>query len=421
MIFLSLVFSFFALTGHFAWYIIVLVLFFAFLFACLFRVKREIRGIALSVKKFVRDKRFEKFVLDESDVFSRLKEQINNLIEITEPLIKTKESALEQIKKITDVMDFPVFLLSSSGRILLYNNASEIFVRKGCDNCFYYEVFKSVSLSDIVGKCLNKDIKGEEFRIFGRIYSVNSFGNISLTGERSVLCMFEDVTAEKTKEKLEREFISAVSHELKTPLSVIEGAADILADKSLSSGERHKFVSLIGENARRMNSLVRNLLILTEIRSDKKFKKERINLREITEYVLKEESPSIKEKKLCVETHFEDVEIIGNKFLLTEMVRNIFDNAVKYTEIGKITFTLSFENSFAKIVVKDTGPGMSEEILSHIFEPFYREDVSRTRSTGGTGLGLTIAKRVANLHGGNVTVKSVIDKGTEFVIQIPGF
>ncbi len=418
---LSLVFSFFALTGHFVWYVITLVLFFALLLTCFFKMKREIRGIASSVKNFVKNKKFERFVLDERDIFSELKEQINNLFEITEPLMRTKEDALKPIKKIADVMEFPVFLLSGSGKILLSNNASEIFIRKGCDNCFYYEVLKTVSLVDIVGKCLNEDLKNREFKVFGRIYRVNSFGNLGLTSEKSVLCMFEDITSEKTKDELERGFISAVSHELKTPLSVIKSAADILADESVNGEEKEKFIRLIKENALRMDTLVKKLLILAEIRSDKKFKKERINLREVAELVLKEEIPFTKGKKLCIENSFEDVEIIGNRFLITEMMRNVLDNAVKYTDEGKITFLVTFENSFAKIVIKDTGPGMSEDISSHIFEPFYREDVSRTRSTGGTGLGLTIARRVANLHGGNITVKSTPGEGTKFVIQIPVF
>ncbi len=409
----------FAFTGRFFLFIVsILLAFLSGVFYCL-KIRKELESINNILKDNLNSGKFEKFVLDGKDYFVVLKEYINNLYEITAPLLKMKKSALGQIRKIVDVMDFPVILLSYNGKIILYNKSAEIFLRKGCDTCFYFEVVKDIRLSDVIGRCLNTNVNNEEFGIFGRIYKITNFRNLTLTGEELVLCMFEDVTSERERERFEREFVSAVSHELKTPLSVISASSEIILDETVSVKEKRKFATLIKENAERMNDLVKKLLILTEIRSEKRFKKERINLKTVTESVLKEKSREIKKKNIVLKKELEDAEILGNSFLLSEMLGNILDNAIKYTDNGSITVLIKKENAFAIILIKDTGTGIKKEALSHIFEPFYREDTSRARVTGGTGLGLTIAKRVANLHKGNITVRSEPGKGTEFVIQIP--
>ena len=411
--------SIFAFTGHFFLFVIAMLFVLGVGIFCYAKFRKEIQAIAFHLKNSLESKQLKKFVLYERDDFAVLKGLINNLFETMQPLLYIKNSALNQIKKIIDVMDFPVILLSYSGKIVLYNKSAEFFLRIRCDNCFYFEVVKNQILSNVIGKCLNADIKGEEFGVSGRVFRVSNFRDLALTGEKLVLCLFEDVTSEREKEKFEREFISAVSHELKTPLSVINSSADIFLDTSVSEAEKLKFAELLKQNAERMNDLVKKLLVLTEIRSGKRFKKERINMKEIAELVSQSLRGKIREKRLLFEECYEDVEVVGNRFLLIEMLNNVLHNAVKYTDKGKVVFSVSKENSFAVVRIRDTGRGMKENTLLHIFEPFYREDFSRARLSGGTGLGLTIAKRVAHLHGGNITVKSKLGEGTEFLIQIP--
>ncbi len=374
---------------------------------------------ATSQIKYLRNgKQNNNYIIRKGDDFADIKEQLNNLSDEIFPMIKNRKDIADQIKNIIDLMDSPVILLDHDGRIVLYNRASEIFMRTSCNNCFYYELLKNTILLNTVEHCLNANPGNYEFKTEGKIYQINSFRNVYIAGKKLIFCVFNDITLLRKKDNLEREFISAVSHELKTPLSVILGMSEILNEEEISDKERKKYIKSVMKNAERMNELIKKLLILIEIRASKKINKDRINLKECTETVLENERSYAKNKNITIKTDLKDVWIPGDKFLLTEMIRNIVNNAIRYTDKGYVAIKVS-KNSFATVTIRDSGIGIDSEILPHLFEPFYRGDNSRTRASGGTGLGLTIAKRIATLHSGNITVKSSIGEGTKFTIQFP--
>ena len=382
------------------------------------KLTSEIKRVALHIQDIVHKKAYDKFVLTRVDEFVSIKEELNNLTEETVPMIQNNKDIKKQVKGIIDTMSSPVIMLDYNGKVILYNKSAEAFIRSNCEGCFYFEILKSIEFIDVIGKCLNSDLNGQEIKIGKNIYEVKSFRNVQLTGQKLIFCVFNEITLSVEKDKFEREFISAVSHELKTPLSAISGAADILAEENISPDEREQFVKIIRSSSDRMNELIKKLLILTEIRSGKNLKKSRVNLKECVNQILNTELPFAEKKGVTIKAKLEDAWVLGDEFLLTEMIRNIVNNAVKYTDKGIVDITIK-KDSFVSISIKDSGSGLNEEELTHIFEPFYRADTSRARKSGGTGLGLTIAKRIAVLHNGNITVISKTGEGAEFTIQLP--
>ncbi len=410
LVFIVLRFYFFSVIGILICVIILIIAYKRFI--C------NAKELEFHLKNAMSKNQFGKFILQKDDELVFVKEQLNNLFEIIEPLILNGKDVVNRVRDIINVINSPILLLDSKGRIVLYNKASEIFMRGKCNDCSYFEALKNMSLIDIVGHCINSNVNNRDVKIEESIYRVNSFQKADLAGEKLIFCIFTDITLLKKKNNLEREFISSVSHELKTPLSVISGAVDIISEKDVLPEERMKFVRIIKDNSERMNNLIKKLLILTEIRSTEKIKKKRVNLKNCVESILRTELDRAKQKSIFVKTNLEDVWVMGNEFLLLEMIRNIADNAIKYTDKGMVEIIV-IRDSFAIITIRDSGPGISKELLPHIFEPFYRADKSRARISGGTGLGLTIARRIALLHKGNITVKSSVGKGTEFTIQLP--
>lgn len=220
----------------------------------------------------------------------------------------------------------------------------------------------------------------------------------------------------------QNQFVSDASHELRTPISVVKGYADLLERWGKDEKQvLEESVKAIQNEANHMNKLVEKLLFLA--RSDmnaQKLEKEQFNLNELIVEIYKETKMIDNEHTIILESLPEDILLFGDKRLIKEAIRAFVENSIKYTDYGgsiKIVLESSEEN--AKIGVIDTGSGIKEEDISKIFDRFYRADKSRTKKSGGTGLGLSIAKWIIDSHEGTISVKSVEGEGTEIWTFIP--
>ena len=402
-------------------------LFFALLTAIIFFylterrwIKKEISHISDALLQLRNHGNYEKFVLLPSDPFIKVKTQLNNLLEESGFLFESESEIMSSLRDILNLLHIPVFVMDKKGRVLIANSSCKTLKKASvkCENCFYYEFFYSLELMDLIAESLDRNVDNREVRVGGRIYKANSFHRKLNSGKEVIIFVLNDITEQIEKEIMEREFISAVSHELKTPLSVISGVLDILKEERLTESEKEEFIKRMESNVSRMNGLVKELLILTEIRHRKNIPKVRINLKDCIISVLDAEKYSFKEGKFSLRSSLEDAWILGDSFLIKEMIKNIVENALKYSRGSEVSVTLK-KGDFAEISIKDNGVGINESDIEHIFEPFYRLEHSRSRKGGGTGLGLTIAKRVAELHKGHITVRSAQGRGTEFIIQLP--
>ncbi len=383
-------------------------------------VKKELSRMSDALLQLRNRGNYEKFVLLPSDPFIKVKTQLNNLFEESGFLFESEGEIMSILRDILNLLHIPVFVMDKKGRVLIANSPCNTLKKTSvkCGNCFYYEFFYSLELMDLIAESLDRNVNNREVRVGGHIYKANSFHRKLNNKREVVIFVLNDITEQVEKEIMEREFISAVSHELKTPLSVISGALDILKEEQLTELEKMEFIKRMESNVSRMNGLVRELLILTEIRYRKNIPKARINLKDCIVSVLDAEKYSFKEGGFSLRLSLEDVWILGDLFLIKEMIKNIVENALKYSRGSEVSVTLK-KGDFAEIGIKDNGIGINEADIEHIFEPFYRLEHSRSRKGGGTGLGLTIAKRVAELHKGHITVRSTRGKGTEFIIQMP--
>lgn len=234
-------------------------------------------------------------------------------------------------------------------------------------------------------------------------------------------------------ENLRREFSANVSHELKTPLQVISGYAELLASPNIPPQDAQRFALVIGEEATHMRELIDDVLTLSRLDDPvlENAGKEPIELFALTKTAAEALLPLAEKNEVIVRVLGNKTEIVGNPTLLTQIIRNVIGNAIAYSNRGgevtvMVDKTLVAEGlnedlpqSEAYIRVKDTGIGISPEDQEKIFERFYRVDKSRSKERGGTGLGLAIAKHAAAFHGGTITVESQRGKGATFTVHLP--
>jgi two-component system, OmpR family, phosphate regulon sensor histidine kinase PhoR len=253
-------------------------------------------------------------------------------------------------------------------------------------------------------------------------------------GDGKKLLLSNDVTVREAAELMRRDFVANVSHEIRTPLTVLSGFVETLQTLDLDEVERTKYLSLMGQQTQRMQSLVSDLLILSRLEgspsplSDIWTRADAlINTCELEAKSLKSEL-AIKNSKLNdVENLVFDVqpnlELAGSQTELLSAMCNLVNNAVRYTPSeGRISVSLqALDKGGAVFTVVDTGAGISAEHLPRLTERFYRVDTSRSRESGGTGLGLAIVKHVVQRHGGELKISSTLGKGSTFGFTLPDF
>ena len=220
-------------------------------------------------------------------------------------------------------------------------------------------------------------------------------------------------------ETLRTDFISNVSHELKTPLAIIQNYGTILQNPELSEKEQMEYAKAITEQTRKLSVLITNILKLNRLENQQIFpEKQDYNLSEqICECLLGFEQ-AWEKKNLEIETDIdEDVMVCQDAELLSLVWNNLFSNAVKFCkEEGKIAVSVKKEKDGVLVSVSDEGCGISPEVGAHIFEKFYQGDTSH--ATQGNGLGLALVKRVIDIVGGEIHVQSVLGKGSTFLVRL---
>lgn len=222
-------------------------------------------------------------------------------------------------------------------------------------------------------------------------------------------------------EQTRQQFISDVSHEFQTPLTSIKGFATILKDENLTEEQRTKYADIILFESQRLSQLSKNMLQLTLLEGeDIELNIETYSLTQQLQRVISSLEESAKSKDIEIEVNFPKKEVIiaGDQNRLEQVWINLLNNAIKYTnEEGYISVNLKRTSKDVEVMISDTGIGIDEEGLRHIFERFYRED--KARAVGGNGLGLSIVKSIVELHHGSVNVKSQKDVGSEFYVTLP--
>ncbi len=235
-----------------------------------------------------------------------------------------------------------------------------------------------------------------------------------------------EMEADAQSEGIRRDFVANVSHELRTPVAIVKGFAETLDEdyEELSGKKRREFIGKIRKNSDRLCSLVEDLLKLAELESPS----HSLNLNDgklamVAEAVAERFEEQLDEtQSVQLELAEEKKTIRFDPVKIERVIENLLDNALRYARgfsIITIRTIIDREKNEMHCEVEDDGSGIPEKDLPHLFERFYRVDKGRSRESGGTGLGLSIVKHVVELHGGSVTVRSELEKGTTFSFSLP--
>lgn len=223
----------------------------------------------------------------------------------------------------------------------------------------------------------------------------------------------------KEQEGIRKRLTGDISHELKTPLTNIQSHLEAMIDGIWEPTEE-RLIS-VKEEAERLTSLVSDMQKLNKYDEySMKIKKDIVNISDVICFVVFQFSNLAKSKKIKIEYEKKDIQISCDKDKITQALVNILSNAIRYSNEGStIVIEEKLKDDKLSISIEDQGLGISAEDLPYVFERFYRADKSRTRATGGTGIGLTIVKSIVSSHGGEVKVESELGKGSRFTIILP--
>ena len=245
-----------------------------------------------------------------------------------------------------------------------------------------------------------------------------------LRGEEdgSVSLVLHDITEVERLNQVRQDFVANVSHELKTPLTSVRGYAETLLDGGLEDVEhRESFVRTIREQSIRLESLVDDLLSLADLeRPDMRLRREPFDLREAVERQIAILRARAEQASLTIDLEpGPPAPVLADRLRIDQVIANLLDNAIKYTEWGGVRVRLGRAGTRVSCEVEDTGSGIPAEDVPRIFERFYRVDKARSREKGGTGLGLAIVRHILALHGGRISVESVVGRGSTFRFDLP--
>jgi signal transduction histidine kinase len=247
--------------------------------------------------------------------------------------------------------------------------------------------------------------------------------NVKRKDELGILAdSFNLMTKELSElEQMRKDFVSNVSHEIQSPLTSIRGYSEMLKDEAISSEERNIFLDIIQQETERLSRLSENLLKLASLESNHHpFHPESYRLDEQIRKLVAFLEPQWSKKRLKMNVRLEKINIVADQDQLNQVWLNLLSNSIKFTpEEGSIQVKLTEQDQKVIVDITDTGIGISKEAQQHIFDRFYTGDPARNRIKSGNGLGLSIAKKIVELHDGQIRVTSEVEKTTTFTVAIP--
>ena len=361
----------------------------------------------------------------------------NKVYEELSPLLKRMDAQQRQLKHqseelkrkreesetATENMSEGLIILNEKGVILSINRAAAKMLGLSEDSVGK-DIFSektSVNLKEPTQIALSGKNKEEVFAL--RDGNCQLLANpVSTDGKvTGAALLVLDVTEKERAEQMRREFTANVSHELKTPLQTISGYAELLANGMVADKDKTAFSEKIYAEAQRMIRLIEDIIKLSNLDEGAvELTRETVDLYATAENTVRSLLPAAKKANVTLSLNGENAEIYGIPQLLTAVVYNLCDNAIKYNKDGGTVF-VNVKNNAENIVlsVRDTGIGIPKEQQERIFERFYRVDKSHSKEVGGTGLGLSIVKHAAKLHDAKITLESEVGKGTEITVIFP--
>ncbi len=370
----------------------------------------------------------KRLFLQSAGEFDEIADNLNTMSLELQQVIAESEEEKKRLNEILKSIPDALLITDSKGIILLSSSASaEFFGDVTLIGKHFIEIVRNNEISTLVDNVrehlssgiteLRLDHPEERYlivRVSPLFYRENDLSGF--------VAVFHDITQLRKLEQIRKDFVANVSHEIKTPITAIKGFADTLLEGALLDKENAvRFLQTIKSNSERINSLVDDLMIISKIELGViKVEKSEVDVEDIAGTIIIMLKDNATEKHLFLRTAINPAHkrIFADKNRLTQILTNLVDNAIKFTETGGVTFGIDEEDERTLLFVEDSGMGIPKEHLSRLGERFYRVDPARSRKLGGTGLGLAIVKHLVKAHGWDMQIESTPGKGTKVKILI---
>ncbi|MDD5953357.1 MAG: ATP-binding protein [Oscillospiraceae bacterium] len=382
---------------------------------------RQTKRIVRPINQLNLEAPVENVIYDElSPLLTRIEKQ-NQLIRRQMEDIQTRQADFEAI---TSNMREGMVIVDLEGKILSYNeSATRILDVESIDgtNRSYLVFNRTEEFQEAVNAALQGESTDRILEIDQRQYQLLGNPVRSEQKIRGAVLLLLDVTERQEREQLRREFSANVSHELKTPLNVVSGYAELMKNGLVKPEDVPQFADNIYQEAQRLITLVEDIIKVSRLDENTgDLPKERTDLHDLAELAVDCLSSTAEKRQITLALHGGAAVVEGVPQILSEMVFNLCDNAVKYNrDGGRVDIATGVRDKHPFLTVADTGIGIPEGQLDRIFERFYRVDKSHSRKIGGTGLGLSIVKHGASYHGAEVSVHSTEGVGTTVTVTFP--
>ena len=397
------------------------------------RITRPIEEMKKGAAEFAKGNLNQRMPAPDSEELSELAAAMNQMAENLDEKIKAFENRGRELEAVHASMQEGVIAIDKHQRIITINQAAAKifgFAVRDLKSRYILEAARNVGFQDFIRKALETHEPVEEdILIPGDEDLILNIHSSALYDNRSVrigtLIIFHNITRVRRLEKMQKDFVANVSHELKTPLTSLQGFIETLQTmlSENNTEEAGKFLTIIEKNISRMVALINDLLSLSRLErlEGTHIRFEPHNLASLICRAVNSCENAIKAKSIILHMDCpDDLTVMVDPILMEQAILNLVDNAVKYsTENKTIAVSAEKKDDFIDIIVRDNGCGIDKEHLTQIFNRFYRVDKSRSRNEGGTGLGLAIVKHIVQYHRGKIDVQSTRGMGSTFRIRIP--
>jgi two-component system phosphate regulon sensor histidine kinase PhoR len=362
-----------------------------------------------------------KLSLVRRDELGEVARSFNFMTERVQTLFDELTRQKEELDSIISSINEGILALDREGRILFSNEAFQKLVRtEDPSQKFFWEIVRKQKFTDLIKRVQQDQLSlSEEIEFDTQVYLCNAS---YLDNREEVVVTFYDITQIKNIEIMKKDFVDSVSHELNTPLAAIKGFVETLEEEA--DDAQRGYLDIIKRNTDRLINIVQDLLALSELEEKTlELQREPVDIRRLLENILQIYKQPLQNKNLKLEfvPDAGPAEVVGDPFKLEQLFVNLIDNAVKYTEAGKIKVEIRREDGALVVDVEDSGIGIPKDQQMRIFERFYVIDKSRSKKVGGTGLGLSIVKHIAQSHEADIAVMSKPGEGTTFRITFPPY
>ena len=387
----------------------------------------------IKISKKVSNKEFH-LRLDNSvkGELGELSRNFNFMMETMENTIEEVEYKHLQLTSVLKSISHGILVIDIDGNIILINDEARKMIKS---KCIGKEEGKNIKQVINVEKILNgiekyigsKENNCEKLKLEDETVYKLKIDPVYLQNSKNAIIgsiiNIENITEIVKLENMRRDFVANVSHELKTPLTSINGFVEtLIINEDLPSDKRNRFLAIIQKESDRLKRLIEDILLLSSIESKNNLVTENVLLYNIFKEVYEMISYIASSKHIKIYYNFEDENVAIQAYgdYIKQLFLNLIDNAIKYTpEGGTVIINQFTRNNEITIEVIDNGVGIPKEDQDKIFQRFYRVDKARSRSVGGTGLGLAITKHIVNSLQGNISVESKLGEGSKFIVTIP--